>query len=46
MWIMFEKLYEIYLGGTTQMCFVQFHEHDPYIFAYNILDIDMSNKTE
>ena len=34
--IMFEKLYGIYLGGTTQMCFVQFLEHDLYIFAYNI----------
>ena len=28
--IMFEKLYGIYLGGTTRMCFVQFLEHDPY----------------
>ena len=34
--IMFKKLYGIYLGGTTRMCFVQFLEHDPHIFAYNI----------
>ena len=34
--IMFEKLYGIYLGGTTRMFFIQFLEHDPYIFAYNI----------
>ena len=34
--IMFEKLYGKYSGGTTQMCFVQFLEHDPYIFAYNV----------
>ena len=36
MWIMFEKLYRIYSGGTTQICFIQFLEHNPYIFAYNI----------
>ena len=36
MWIMFEKLYGIYSGGTTRMCFVQFLEHDLHIFAYNI----------
>ena len=34
--IMFEKLYRIYSGGTTQMCFVQFLKHDLHIFAYNI----------
>ena len=36
MQIMFEKLYITYSGSTTQMCFVQFLEHDLYIFAYNI----------
>ena len=36
MQIMFKKLYGTYLGGTTRMCFVQFLEHDPYIFAYNV----------
>ena len=46
MWIMFEKLYRIYVGSTTWMCFIQFLKHDPHIFAYNILDIDMSNETE
>ena len=38
MQIMFEKLYRTYLGGTTQMCLVQFLEHDPYIFVYNVSD--------
>ena len=34
--IMVEKLFRTYSGGTTQMCFVQFLEHDPYIFVYNV----------
>ena len=33
--IMFEKLY------GTQMCFVQFLEHDLHIFAYNIFCVYM-----
>ena len=45
MQIMFEKLYGIYLGGTTQMCFVQFFEHDLYISAYNISEY-ISKETE
>ena len=36
MQIMFEKLYGIYLGGTTRMCFIQFFEHDAHILGYNI----------
>ena len=36
MWIMFEKLYRTYLASTTQMCFIQFLEHDLYIFVYNV----------
>ena len=36
MWIMFKKLYRTYSGGTTQICFIQFLEHDLHIFAYNI----------
>ena len=34
MWILLEKLYRTYLGGTTRMCFIQFLEQDPHIFAY------------
>ena len=34
--IMFEKLYRTHWDGTTQMCSVQFLEHDPHIFAYNV----------
>ena len=34
--IMFEKLYQTYLGSTTQMCSIQFLKHDPNIFAYNV----------
>ena len=36
MQIMFEKLYRTYLGGTTQMCFIQFFKHDQHIFVYNV----------
>ena len=36
MQIMFKKLYRTYLGGTTQMCPVQFLKHDPHIFVYNV----------
>ena len=43
MQIMFEKLYGTYLGSTTQMCFVQFLEHDPRIFAYNISEYIVIN---
>ena len=32
--IMFKKLYGTYSGGTTRMCFMQFLEHNLYIFAY------------
>ena len=35
MWIMFEKLY------GTRMCSMQFLEHDPHIFAYNIFSVYM-----
>ena len=33
---MLKKLYETYLGGTTQMYSIQFLKHDPYIFVYNV----------
>ena len=41
---MFEKLYGTYLGGTTQMCSIQFLEHDPHIFAYNVSEYIYVNK--
>ena len=34
MQILFKKLYGTSLDGPTQMCFVQFLEHDPHIFVY------------
>ena len=36
MWIMFEKLHRTYSGDTTRMCSIQFLEHDPHIFVYNV----------
>ena len=40
MQIIFEKLYGIHLGGTTQMCSIQFLKQDPHIILHtNILCI-------
>ena len=45
MWIMFEKLYGTYSGGTTRMCFIQFLEHDLHILAYKY-SVYICNETE
>ena len=45
MWILFEKIYKTYLGGTTQICFVQFLKQDPHIFAYKY-SVYKCNETE
>ena len=39
MQILFEKLYGTYLGGTTQMCFIQYLKQDLHILCTNILCI-------
>ena len=40
MQILFEKLYETYLGSATQICSIQFIKHDLHIYAFFCLIIN------